>query len=102
MVLQLIELVYFECVEGNKPYRGELMPIFEYYCSSCDYKFEELVQGDRDKKIPCPKCGTFSTEKLMSAIGSIAMGGSQSTPCGASGCPGAASCSSGGGCPNAG
>ena len=47
------------------------MPIFEYYCSACDYKFEELVQGDREKKIPCPKCGTSSTEKLMSAIGAI-------------------------------
>jgi putative FmdB family regulatory protein len=78
------------------------MPIFEYYCSACDYKFEELVQGDRDKKISCPKCGTSSTEKLMSAIGGIAMGGNQSTPCGSSGCPSAASCSSGGGCPHAG
>lgn len=74
------------------------MPIFEYRCEKCHHKFEEIVHGDRDKKIPCPKCGS-STEKLMSVIGGIAMGSSGGSPCQAS-CPGASgACSAaGGGC----
>jgi len=73
------------------------MPMFEYYCKKCDAKFEEFVQGDRDKKIPCPTCGNEQTEKLLSVIGGISMGKSSAPSCGAS-CPGAGGCSSGGGC----
>jgi putative FmdB family regulatory protein len=74
------------------------MPIFEYRCEKCGYKFEEIIQGDREKKIPCPKCGNTSTEKLISVIGGIAMGKSGSPQCGSS-CPSAAECpSAGGGC----
>ncbi|MBN1757494.1 MAG: zinc ribbon domain-containing protein [Chitinispirillaceae bacterium] len=78
------------------------MPIFEYHCGKCGNKFEELVQGDRNRTIPCPQCGSSDTEKLMSAIGGISMGGSQSTPCGSSGCASPASCCSSGSCPHAG
>ncbi len=45
------------------------MPIFEYRCTSCGKVFEELVFGDRDRKIPCPGCGTAATEKIPSVIG---------------------------------
>ncbi|HMA66160.1 MAG: FmdB family zinc ribbon protein [Fibrobacterota bacterium] len=73
------------------------MPIFEYKCTKCGNKFEELVSGDRNKAIPCPSCKSMETEKLMSAVGTISMGKSMG-PCGTS-CASATSCaSSGGGC----
>ncbi len=77
------------------------MPIFEYRCTRCDHLFEELVQGDRDKKVPCPKCGEGNTIRVMSVIGGISMGKSAGPSC-ASGCPGASSsgCSAGGCCPH--
>jgi putative FmdB family regulatory protein len=75
------------------------MPIYEYRCSSCSSVFEELVFGDRDRKIPCPACGEKSTEKIPSVIGGISMGGSSSPACGSSSCASASACAaSGGGC----
>lgn len=76
------------------------MPIFEYKCEACENVYEELVTGDRDKKIPCPSCGSDKTRKLMSAIGGISMGSSSSSGC-ASSCANASSCAmaGGGGCP---
>jgi putative FmdB family regulatory protein len=80
------------------------MPLFEYRCSKCGNKFEELVTGDRNAQIPCPSCKATSTEKLMSAIGGISMGKPSTgfPPCGSSGCSSAGSspCSSGM-CPHA-
>ena len=75
------------------------MPIFEYRCSSCKKVFEELVFGDRNKKIPCPACGAEATEKIPSVIGGITTGGSSAPVCG-SACADASACpaSSGGGC----
>jgi len=40
------------------------MPIYEYKCDECDQVFEEIVFGD--KSVPCPKCGSGKTEKLIS------------------------------------
>ena len=79
------------------------MPIFEYRCQKCEKFFEELVSGDRNKKMPCPACGSLETEKLMSAIGGIAMGKMSSGPaCGSTSCASAASCAaSGHACPHA-
>lgn len=76
------------------------MPIFEYQCKACNNVYEELVTGDRDKKIPCPACGSDKTHKLMSVIGGISMGSSSSDGC-ASSCANAHSCAmaGGGGCP---
>lgn len=79
------------------------MPIFEYSCEVCGKVFEEIVNGNRDKKISCPSCQSTNTKKLMSAIGSISMGRSSDSPCGSS-CSSASSCSASGGgcCPHAG
>lgn len=73
------------------------MPIFEYQCKKCGTKFEELVQGDREAQIPCPECGNNQTEKLVSAIGGIAMGKSTAPPCGSQ-CSSAGSCGMQGSC----
>jgi putative FmdB family regulatory protein len=48
------------------------MPIYEYKCEKCENVYEELVTGDRDRKIPCPSCGSLETGKVMSRLGGIA------------------------------
>ncbi len=52
------------------------MPIFEFKCSHCETRFEELLFSYKTetKRIRCPSCGSEDTEKLMSAssIGSTA------------------------------
>jgi len=74
------------------------MPIFEYRCVECGKVFEEIISGDRDKKLPCPSCKSLKTEKLMSVIGAISMGKSSANQCGTN-CSSASSCAaSGGGC----
>ncbi len=78
------------------------MPIFEYRCPECQNVFEELVTGDRNVSIACPKCGFKNTEKLMSAIGAISMGKSSCNSACQTQCSSAASCASGGCCPHAG
>ncbi|MFP4451980.1 MAG: FmdB family zinc ribbon protein [Desulfobacterales bacterium] len=48
------------------------MPIFEYYCDSCDSKFETLVRGG---EVPvCPQCGGKDLKKLLSACGFVSKG----------------------------
>ena len=45
------------------------MPIFEYRCSTCNEKFEELVfTRTRPKKVACPSCGGKKTEPLLSVF----------------------------------
>ncbi|MBN2188689.1 MAG: zinc ribbon domain-containing protein [Chitinispirillaceae bacterium] len=73
------------------------MPLYEYRCSSCDNVYEELVSGDRNKKVPCPSCGSDASEKLISVVSSITMSGAADTPCG-SACSSASSCATDGGC----
>ncbi len=40
------------------------MPIYEYFCHSCDHEFEEIIFGD---ELPeCPKCHAEKCQKLIS------------------------------------
>ena len=34
------------------------MPIYEFKCSSCSKKFEELVPMDKRDDVRCPDCGS--------------------------------------------
>lgn len=46
------------------------MPLYEYECVSCKYRFEEIRSiRDRDTA-ECPKCGMF-TEKQVSVLGAL-------------------------------
>ena len=66
------------------------MPIFEYKCSKCGAEFEELVSAsDKNKKIPCPECGSKSTEKQLSGfcVGKASSGGGASASCPTGTCP---------------
>jgi putative FmdB family regulatory protein len=70
------------------------MPMYEYKCRACGSVFEELVNQISQATLPCPKCSSKDTEKLMSACGTIMGGGKADF-----GCPSASSCAAaGGGC----
>ncbi len=46
------------------------MPMYDFYCSRCEQKFEELVSRDQ-QDVPCPKCHGTDTRRLMSRFSSI-------------------------------
>jgi putative FmdB family regulatory protein len=71
------------------------VPLFEYECSNCKARFEQLV-FDREAAITCRRCGSSNMTQLLStfAVGSESRGvESQANPC--SGCQGM----KGGSCP---
>lgn len=43
------------------------MPIFEYQCSACCHRFEQLVFSSDPEPEICPSCNCGNLEKLMSA-----------------------------------
>ncbi len=61
------------------------MPLYEYKCSDCDAKFEELSMRS-DDVVVCPKC---ESENVMRLLSTFAASGGSSTPS-------APSCGSGG------
>ena len=43
------------------------MPIYEYSCHACGYRFEELVSlAHAQEPQACPSCGGQDTERLVS------------------------------------
>ncbi len=44
------------------------MPIFEYHCSDCDTRFEELVLNRASEPAACRECGGSSVEKVFSTF----------------------------------
>lgn len=73
------------------------MPLFEFYCQSCDKQFEELVFSD--DKPACPFCSSTNTDKLISRPCRSRAGGGASDGTGDSGLSSASSSkSSCGGC----
>ncbi len=56
------------------------MPLYEYYCKSCNWSFETLRSiSESDKDATCPECGTTARKKLSVVArigaGSMEMGG---------------------------
>jgi putative FmdB family regulatory protein len=43
------------------------MPIYEFECSKCGARFEELVRAGEES--PCPECGSEAVERRFSQIG---------------------------------
>jgi putative FmdB family regulatory protein len=60
------------------------VPLYEYTCSACKSKFEQLVRtADRDAGVKCPECGSARTARALSlvAVGGESKGaGSTDTP----------------------
>ena len=43
------------------------MPVYEFECSKCGTRFEELVKAEQ--AAPCPRCGSAEVERRYSQIG---------------------------------
>ena len=43
------------------------MPIYEYACSSCEHRFDELQKISKAALVHCPKCNEPALRKLLSA-----------------------------------
>ena len=66
------------------------MPLFEYQCKKCGYRFEELQKGTSAKPPKCPKCKSGQTTRQLSTFSASAHesgsgGSSDSCPTGT--CP---------------
>jgi putative FmdB family regulatory protein len=45
------------------------MPIYEFECTKCHHEFDAYLKLDESyEEFTCPRCGTSSPKKLMSAI----------------------------------
>jgi len=44
------------------------MPIYEYRCTACDTRFEELVSASATAGPPCPSCGAADPERRFSTF----------------------------------
>ncbi|MCK4548606.1 MAG: zinc ribbon domain-containing protein [Candidatus Krumholzibacteria bacterium] len=53
------------------------MPIYEYKCTACGNRFEELVLNS-SQKVPCPDCDSDDVERELSLFASSATGCSPS------------------------
>jgi putative FmdB family regulatory protein len=55
------------------------MPMYEFHCDACDTSFDERVSiNDRDRKVPCSKCGSTKTGRKLSVVGVGAAAGAKS------------------------
>ncbi|HOD14650.1 MAG TPA: zinc ribbon domain-containing protein [Spirochaetota bacterium] len=66
------------------------MPIYEFTCEACGECFSEIRRIGDDKEVPCQKCGSTNTRKLISSFSAVTSGSSPD-------CPSASSCSHAGG-----
>ena len=65
------------------------MPIFEFRCEACENEFEELCLGSAARAgtgVPCPKCGSPDTKKLLSGFQARTRGDGGETKSLSSGC----------------
>ena len=70
------------------------MPIYEYACATCEYKFDKL-QSMSSSGAECPRCGQEARRAIsLFAAMSADEGGEMSSIAGGGGCGGCA----GGGC----
>ncbi len=44
------------------------MPIYEYYCSTCDGRFSHLARRYDEPPPPCPGCGSHGVKKMISRV----------------------------------
>ncbi len=52
------------------------MPLFEYYCSTCRTRFEELVRvGAQSERATCPECGRQNVPRVLSTFATVRSGG---------------------------
>ncbi|MCK4777851.1 MAG: zinc ribbon domain-containing protein [Actinomycetia bacterium] len=61
------------------------MPIYEFVCKKCKYKFEELVFSS-EVKVNCPECKNSKIKKLISTFSSKSSDGRNMAGSSCSGC----------------
>lgn len=49
------------------PAIDDAMPIYEYECSRCEHRFEELIRLSDPEPEACPACGQSSVRRRISA-----------------------------------
>jgi putative FmdB family regulatory protein len=66
------------------------MPIYEYTCSACEHRFEELVSSSGARLVACPQCSSGDVAKLFSTFSTKSVGGDMPRPAagGGGGCCG--------------
>ena len=73
------------------------MPVYEYYCSSCRTRFEELVRvAGKGERASCPSCARTDVPRVLSTFATVrrgsdgaelaAVAGGGCGGCGPSGC----------------
>jgi putative FmdB family regulatory protein len=63
------------------------MPIFEYLCSACGERFENLVPRADAPDPPCPRCGAQRPRRQLSVFAvPRAKGDDRPGPCGSEDC----------------
>jgi len=51
------------------------MPLYEYYCSECNTKFDALrAMSKADDPIPCVKCESLHTSRVISLFAAFSNG----------------------------
>jgi putative FmdB family regulatory protein len=51
------------------------MPVYEYECTACSHRFEELVSAAGGTVVACPDCTSTSLTKLLSSFARTRVGG---------------------------
>lgn len=46
------------------------MPLYQYKCKFCEYKFDEFSTWKKSKKVKCPHCKS-SAQKLIPRLGAL-------------------------------
>lgn len=52
---------------GTSDGHDRRVPIYDYACTTCDERFEELLRSDAPPPA-CPSCGSEETERLLSTF----------------------------------
>jgi putative FmdB family regulatory protein len=55
------------------------MPLYEYYCSDCQMKFELLVGHEQADDVVCVKCQSEHVRRLLSIFSAKRNGGENSS-----------------------
>ena len=72
------------------------MPVYEYYCASCEKRFEALrTMSQAAAPIECPRCATPNARKVISVFAAITRDGGSSRLVASSGASGCGSCAGG-------
>jgi putative FmdB family regulatory protein len=72
------------------------MPLYEYYCSECNTKFDALrAMSKADDPIPCGHCESLHTARVISLFAAFSNGGAVAGTSGGCACGHAHACGCG-------